>query len=191
MTMKRTILSMAAASAVVGACAVGDPATETSGDSELAVYSDHQLYAGIVLGRGPVADLVPSIDLYIDRSTAPSAADAARGDAIAAHIARSQPDHLPQFGRDIRSGDPLVIRAAVMRAVKITHDVNLELGGAGPSADSLSAKPYALLDDTTTVRYPFLMQSLASTSQVLSSANGEPGVVLDQLTADLAVLGGA
>ena len=98
-------------------------ASRASSSAGAAAFSDVDLLRGLVFADGPVAEFLPAIRDHL--SLSPELVDS--GQLVAARAlfletARSVADRDPlfmkQFGREVRSGDPIRIRAAMSDGVR-------------------------------------------------------------------------
>lgn len=108
-------LVLAIVAAAVPSLARGTSATESG-----RTYSGETLFRGIFFGQGPVArevaDLFPGLEQAIASLPDSEKAELAEfRDRIIGHIRAAHPEFFPSFGRQVQSGDHLVIDAALAR----------------------------------------------------------------------------
>jgi len=188
--MKRLIALVLVASTVLAGCSTSLTDRSSAASVQLASYSGEELYTGIIFGYGRAGGLVPTVSSYVDQSIELSAAQRQRIDAVIAEIKASNPDFFNQFARDIRSGDHVVIRAALERALKTTAETTKRV------ATSTKALPGAtserdIIDpavDIETFIYAVLVLFLFAIDITPIQPPTESSLVLDAMTDDIAAL---
>src|SRR4051812_10223716 len=104
--------------------------------TNVSSLSGEQLYRGIILADGPVADLLPEIrdnvklDNFItDKEQLATISKA--NDQVVDQVRKVRPDFFGSFKKDIQSGDHLLIRRGMQDALTLTQAVVSKLPGAG------------------------------------------------------------
>jgi SdpC family antimicrobial peptide len=104
--------------------------------TNVSSLSGEQLYRGIILADGPVADLLPEIrdnvklDNFItDKEQLATISKA--NDQVVDQVRKVRPDFFDSFKKDIQSGDHLLIRRGMQDALTLTQAVVSKLPGAG------------------------------------------------------------
>lgn len=138
--MKRLIALVLIASTVEAGCSTSLTDRSSAASVQFASCSGEELYTGIFFGYGRAGGLIPTVSSYVDQSIELSAAQRQRIDVVIAEIKASNPDFFNQFARDIWSGDHVVIRAALERALKTTAETTKRV------ATSTKALPGAASD---------------------------------------------
>ena len=141
-------------------------------------FSDRQIFEGVMLGAGPVADVLPEArehlrpELYT-RDDGELAAIADARAALVDAVDRAQPDLIADFARAARSGDPARIQPMLARATSAlsgagvnARPMNLPVD-ARPMNLPVDARPMNLPVDTRPMNLPV---DARATSVALSSA---------------------
>ncbi len=200
---KRFMVSSLIAATLLGGCAAppsGPPSGSTAERSEqLASFSGEQLYLATLFGVGPARDAVPSVASYADE-TLTRGADAQRGlDELVAQVAAAHPRFFGEFARDLRSGDRVVIRAALVRAGEVTkkvveqvHQINADdLAESNKVLHARAAKP-SDPDDATgpvAVSVAAVVVVFVLIAIVLAAPDGSTELALDAVSDELATAG--
>jgi SdpC family antimicrobial peptide len=107
------------------------PAVAQSTGSQPTTFTGEDLYGGLVLWQGPVADLVPEIrqlkelvpELESPKDAETQEALSSFEDRLITQLAVHDPNFFPDFQREMTSGNPLRVQRALHRAGTETIEV--------------------------------------------------------------------
>jgi SdpC family antimicrobial peptide len=179
--MKRLLALLLVASTALAGYSTSSLGQSTATSVDLASYSGEELYTNIIFGYGRAGTLVPTVSHYIDRSIKVSPVQRKRVEDVIADIKASDPKFFSQFARDVQSGDHMVIRAALERAI-ITTAVTT----ARQPRDQIRSIDPAVDIETFIYAIFVLLAFFIDFTPLQPRADND--LVLDALTDDLAAL---
>src|SRR5262249_19037245 len=109
-------------------------------------YSDREIFEGVVVGVGPVANLVPEVreqlrpEIYARSADELASMTTVRTNLIAS-IERAEPGFIGEFARVARSGDPAAIRSMLERATESVNAAAVEMQAGGRGGGQVAHQP--------------------------------------------------
>jgi SdpC family antimicrobial peptide len=195
---RRFLASSLIATTLLAGCATEPSGPTVDRTEELASFTGEQLYLATLFGVGPARDTVPSVASYADE-TITIGAEAQRSlEELVGQIAAAHPQFFADFARDIRSGDRVAIRAALVRAGEVTktvveqvHQIDAEeLARNGNIAVSRKGRP-SDPDDATgpvavSVAAIIVVAAVIAIVVVFGATDGSSDLALDAVSDELA-----